>query len=125
MSGAFDYSERVRALFNEPAHAGTVAGPTVELARGSMQVELGAELAEGRVTTLRFRAFGCPHLLAAAEYFCEAFEGRPVTDLGQYAASQVIARLGIPLEKSGQILLLEDAITALREKIAASQNLEL
>ena len=97
----------------------------MEIARGSLHVELGAELEAERVTALRFRAFACPQLLAAAESFCEDFEGRPIADLRQYAASQVIASLGIPLVKSGRILLLEDAVTALRDKIAATQDLEL
>ncbi|MEQ8207293.1 MAG: hypothetical protein RIA65_14065 [Woeseia sp.] len=114
---ASDYSEAVRALFGRLAHAGVVSGSCIELSRGGMHIELSAELTGCQLSVLRFRAFACPHLFAAAEAYCEEFEGRTVEDLRQYSASQAIARLGIPLEKTGRILLLEDAIAALRDKL--------
>lgn len=117
MADANDYSAPVRALFGHLAHAGVVSGPRVEFSRGGMHIELSAEISGGQLSALRFRAFACPHLLAATEAFCEEFEGRTVDDLRQYSASQAIARLGIPLEKTGRILLLEDAIAALRDKL--------
>ncbi len=113
----YHYSERVRTLFGRLAHAGCVPGTCIEIARGGMHIELSAQVSGTRLRALRFRAFACPHLLAAAEAFCEEFEGRTVEDLRQYSASQAIARLGIPLEKTGRILLLEDAIAALRDKL--------
>jgi NifU-like protein involved in Fe-S cluster formation len=112
-----DYSESVRTLFRSLAHAGVIAGPRIEMSRGGMHIELSAAITGRRLTALRFRAFACPHLMAAAETFCEEFEGRMIEDLRQYSASQAIARLGIPLEKTGRILLLEDAIMALGDTL--------
>jgi len=114
---ANDYSESVRALFGRLTHAGVASGPSIELSRGGLHIELSAELSGCQLSVLRFRAFACPHLLAAAEAYCEEFEGRTVDDLRQYSTSQAIARLEIPLEKTGRILLLEDAIAALRDKL--------
>lgn len=120
MSAASDYSERVRRLFAGTPHAGDAPGPVVELARGDARLRLSAELASGRLSRLAFRVYGCPHLIAAAEAFCEAFEGRDATELAQFSVADTIEELGIPLEKTGRILLLEDAIAALRETIERS-----
>src|SRR5881394_2956703 len=34
----------------------------------------------GRVSAVRYRAFGCPHAVAAADLACELAEGRPLLD---------------------------------------------
>ena len=121
MNAAPAYSERVRALFARPAHAGDAAGPRVDLARGDSRIVLSAELADdGRLARLAFRAFGCPHLIAAAEAACAACEGRETGALAAWEAGAAFAELAVPLEKTGRILLLEDAIRALHEKLTAS-----
>ncbi len=120
MSAAPDYSERVRRLFARPEHVGDARGPVVEAARGDARVRLSAEVGNGRIERLAFRVYGCPHLIAAAEAFCAAFEGRSATGLAQFSATDTIEALGIPVEKTGRILLLEDAIAALRETIGQS-----
>ncbi len=120
MNTAPAYSERVRALFARPAHAGDAAGPRVDLARGDSRIVLSAELADGRLARLAFRAFGCPHLIAAAEAACAACEGRGTDALAAWEARAAIAELAVPLEKTGRILSLEDAIRALHEKLTAS-----
>lgn len=114
-----DYSDRVRQLFADVAHAGDAAGPVAEAARGDARLRLSAELDGGRLTRLAFRVYGCPHLIAAAEAFCAAYEGRRAADLDGFSAAATIEELGIPVEKTGRILLLEDAIAALRATIAA------
>ena len=114
------YSPRVRALFAEPRHAGDADGPRADVARGDTRIVLAAELDGTRIRRLAFRVFGCPHLIAAAEAACADFEGRDVADLAGFRARESIAALGIPVEKTGRILLLEDAIRALCAKIAGS-----
>jgi NifU-like protein involved in Fe-S cluster formation len=120
MTAAGDYSERVRALFGALQHAGDAGGPRVDIKRGGLQVQLSAALDGKRIRDLRFRAFACPHLLAALEDFCDEFEGRPAADLRQYEVSATLEKLAIPVAKTGRILLLEDAILALHDKIMAS-----
>lgn len=112
------YGARVRALFARPVHAGDADGPVVRLERGGQEVQLAATLAEGRLDRLAFRARGCPHLIAAAEDFCGRFEGRAVAELAGYDVPAVLRELEIPVEKTGRILLLEDAIHALAKACA-------
>ena len=67
------YNEEVRRCFETPVHAGDVEGeyPEVlvadvsESAKGSRLV-VSAGVEDGMVAEIRFRAFGCPHLVAAA-----------------------------------------------------------
>ncbi len=119
MDATTDYSDQVRALFVALSHSGLADGPVVDLARGGMRIQLSANLLDGRLNELRFRAFACPHGLAALEAFCDEFEGRPVADLREYRAAATLERLAIPVEKIGRILLMEDAISALRDRIEA------
>jgi len=119
VSRATGYSDRVRRLFASAAHAGDADGPTVEQARGDARVRLSAEVQAGRLAALRFRAYGCPHLIAAAEDFCQRFEGRKPDALQEFTARDAVAELGVPVAKTGTILLLEDAVCALRQAISA------
>lgn len=119
------YSPRVRALFSNPVHAGTLDGPGASACRGATTIELSAELQGGRLVRLAFRALGAPEVIAAAELFCEEFEGRPAPALAEFAAGDVMKKLEIPVEKTGLILLLEDAVRALSTKTGAgSPHLE-
>jgi NifU-like protein involved in Fe-S cluster formation len=120
------YNSRVRACFNTPHHAGggqEVDGCRYE-ARASESgagalLTLSAVTDSGVLVSLRFRAFACPHLIAAAEVCCERFEGGPVNQLGDLDIPHLMETLGVPIEKTGRILLLEDAIRSLRSQIDA------
>jgi NifU-like protein involved in Fe-S cluster formation len=108
------YGPEVRALFRAPEHAGTLAGGRVAHARGQgVEVELSMLCDGSRIDVLRFRAYGCPHLLAAAEAFCRDFEGRQLAELNWYSAVETVNSLSVPVEKTGRILVLEDAVRLL------------
>jgi len=114
------YSERVRNLFQDPQHAGDiVVGPgqrmvgTASESTAGAQIVLIGSVTEGILTVMRFRVFGCPHLIAAAELTCERFEGAPVQKLQDFSVSDLMETLGVPVEKTGLILRLEDAVRAL------------
>ena len=108
------YSDRVRELFARPAHAGCVAGGrNVRLDDQGVRLCLCAQADGGTIEALRFRAWGCPHLIAAAEAFCADFEGRAATELLDFGASGLMESLSVPVEKTGRIMVLEDAVRAL------------
>ncbi len=108
------YSQMIRALFADPVHAGAVAdGLCVQVDDQGVRVELSASLAGSRIQTLRFRAWGCPHLIAAAEWVCEQLEGEPAGALEELSAARIMEHLAVPVEKAGRILVLEDAIRSL------------
>jgi len=117
-----DYSELVRRYFAAPAHAGklndaletTVSAAAAQPGSGA-RILLSGSFHEGRWQALRYCVFGCPHLIAAAEWACERFERRPVEAGSDFPLAALMAELSIPVEKTGLILLLEDAFVRLEE----------
>ena len=83
-----------------------------ESATGARLV-LAAGIVAEQVAEMRFLAFACPHLIAAAEALCQEREGGAVAGLSVFALDEMMARLAVPVEKTGRILLLEDALHAL------------
>jgi len=112
------YSEHVRQLFSDPGHTGDLAGgQQVRIDDQGVRIALAATCEAGVVTGLRFRAWGCPHVLAAAESFCRDYEGRPCADLLDFTAAELMQTLPVPKEKLGRILVLEDAVRSLGQSV--------
>ncbi len=116
------YSARVRELFAGPDHAGKLEKRDVRVQTNAqgVRVALAADVDGDIIVGLRFRAWGCPHLLAAAEAFCRAFEGRPVSALQAFSAAEIMQTLPVPREKLGRILVLEDAVRSLGQSARLS-----
>lgn len=127
MSGTDPYSPRVRELFSKAPRAGSLAsaegvircGEATALERGAW-VHFEARVEAGVVAEARFRAWGCPHLLAACALTAERLEGwAPGTAPGVDAAT-LAADLEVPAEKLGRLLVVEDAVTALAAAAASA-----
>ena len=116
------YSADVRSLFAKPVHAGQASGPRVRLSSQGVDVELSADVRDGRLATLRFRAKGCPHLIAAAEALCADVEGQPIEALEKAFGADIMRRLSVPVEKTGRILVLEDAAVALLRRLVSERD---
>jgi len=101
-------------MFAAPAHAGTLSAATTILVEDQgARVELSARAEQGRLAAMRFRAWGCPHLIAATEWACDYYESGPVAALEVFPIARIMEYLAVPTEKTGRILVLEDAIQAL------------
>lgn len=112
------YSARVRDLFANPVHAGELDNAIgVDVDDQGIRLRLEARLVEPDIEALRFRAWGCPHVIAAAEAFCAGFEGRPAADLLEFRAADLMKSLPVPVAKTGRILVLEDAVRSLGQAI--------
>lgn len=108
------YNARVRALFNEPAHAGVLDGAAMVIVDDQgTRVQLHANVSDGSIESMRFLAWGCPHVIAAAESVCADHEGRAAADLNGFAAADLMQSLAVPVEKTGRILVVEDAVRSL------------
>lgn len=117
------YSDRVRELFAQPAHVGCIADACkVRLDDQGVRLCLCALTDGDRVRALRFRAWGCPHLIAAAEAFCSDFEGHAAAELLEFEVSGLMESLSVPVEKTGRILVLEDAVRALGKSLCDESN---
>lgn len=119
------YNAAVRAYFRSPRHAGDTpasGGQRVEakVSEPGTKIVLAGTVEQNEWRSLRFRVFGCPHLIAAAEMTCERFEGNPVNQLSDFNVSDLMEKLGVPIEKTGRILLLEDAVRLLLANAGAS-----
>lgn len=115
------YSALVRELFREPQHVGTMPDATGVAVGEAGSVERGAwvrfylRIDGGRVIDARFRAYGCPHTLAAAEWICRQVTGLTVTAASSptfLGASGWAKALEAPAEKLGRLLVVEDALRA-------------
>ncbi len=112
------YSPFVRRLFANPVHAGELdTALVVNREEQGVRLRLEARLDDDRIEALRFRARGCPHVIAAAESLCADLEGRPAADLLEFSAHDLMERLPVPVEKTGRIRVIEDAVRALGQAI--------
>lgn len=118
------YNAATRALFSDPVHAGDLqnehersAQALVSESAAGARLQLAVGLAGKELQECRFRVYGCPHLAAAAEWLCRNSEGQTLAELVAFRAADCMEALGIPVEKTGRILLLEDAIRLLSEQL--------
>lgn len=123
VNAAVTYNDAVRRHFAEPRHAGdldnsfdtTISAEVSESDEGA-RIQVSAGLRDGAIAAAAFRAWGCPHLVAAADLVCERLTGQPVRSLENYDLAHITRELCIPAEKAGRILLLEDALATLWEQ---------
>jgi NifU-like protein involved in Fe-S cluster formation len=76
------------------------------------------------IRTIRFQVYGCPHLIAAAEDFCDEAEGKSLSALQDVDVPGLMARLAIPVEKTGRMFILEDAAKALHIRLSGAVTTE-
>jgi cysteine desulfurase len=73
----------------------------------------------GRVCEAAYHVYGCPHTMAAAAWLAEQVQGRAVADMVPGTPQEWAAALGIPAEKLGRLLTLEDALRECQRRGAA------
>lgn len=123
------YSRRVRELFERLPGAGAIgaSGGTVVSAE-AMALERGAwvrfeALVDGdRVVECVFRAWGCPHVLAASAWACAEIRGLGFDAAGAINARRLAEALDAPAGKMGRLLVVEDAMHALIGEARAVQS---
>jgi hypothetical protein len=118
------YNELTRRHFEHPARIGTLAGPDCYRgAAGSRSagawvqydVRVGRTGAGARVLEVRFLAFGCPHVIAAAGLVAEQGEGGTPEPRLPQNVHFLREQLDAPVTKLGSLFVVEDAwIAALR-----------
>ena len=122
------YSSVVLDYFNGPRHAGDPDPDAGHIVRASVsaggagpRITLTGAASDRDVwTLLTWRVFGCPHTMAAAEAACRRFTGAKTTAPAEFAFVELVEELGIPIEKTGRVLLVEDAFRALDAARAAA-----
>jgi NifU-like protein involved in Fe-S cluster formation len=92
-----------------PPGPGSVSGVAGDVERGArVHLQLGVE--HGRVREARFRAFGCPHFVAAASWLTERLKGASRSDLEGWDWREAAEAVEVPPAKFGRLLTLQDAV---------------
>ena len=91
--------------------------PDALLARGGAgSTEVGtwvvfeAWVQDGRVSRLACQVYGCPDTQAACDLAGQRLTGGPVEGLGSLDPLALGVDLGIPTEKTGRLLIIQDAL---------------
>ena len=67
---------------------------------------------QGKVLAARFRAYGCPWTLAVCDWVAEQLKQRGLPEPPPGGPEGWAAVLGVPLERLGRLLVIEDALLA-------------
>lgn len=86
-----------------------VSGDAGDVEQGA-RVHLELRVGQGRVREARFRAFGCPHFIAAASWLTERLQGAARTDLEGWDWREAADAVEVPPAKFGRLLTLQDAV---------------
>jgi hypothetical protein len=107
------YVPKVEEYFWRPVRP---MGSAIQGSAGSMQsgteIVFAADVRAGLLCKLGFRAFACPHIIAACHHLAEQLEGSPVEALLEVRFDSLRAEFDIPVEKAGKLLILQDALRA-------------
>ena len=119
-----EYTPEVVRRFDSPRTAGELLAGTSGLVTGEAEdrtlhvwIRFQLQVIDGTVRAARFAAFGCPHTMAAADRVAEWLEGRPARDLAKLDVRALQAELGVPIEKLGKLLRIEDAVAACKRAL--------
>jgi NifU-like protein involved in Fe-S cluster formation len=115
------YNDLTRRYFENAACAGVTTGAgwfrgeAGSRAQGTwVQFDVQAN-GGGCIRSVRFLAFGCPHVIAVCEWVAECAPGLRADARLPESVQSLRARFQVPLEKLGRLLVVEDAwVAALR-----------
>ena len=111
---ALEYSQTVRERFERPFNAGRLLGRVVSGGAGDestgTRVEFDFRLRDGLVEEAAFRAYGCPHAIAAASWVAARASGRALSDTRWMDPLALAEKLEVPDYKLGVLLVVQDAL---------------
>jgi NifU-like protein involved in Fe-S cluster formation len=126
LENVFAYPDPVWRRFAAPRWVGRAANETAIVTMAGRSEEtrlsLSARVEGARIVELRWRALGCPFLIAAAEHLAERVNGAPVQALAEVRSHDWISALEMPIEKAHCALLLEDGARALLSALTAAEG---
>lgn len=74
------------------------------------RVAFAALLAGERIEALHYGVYGCPWTVAACSLAAERLQGQPVVSLGRLDPGELSSALGVPRERAGSLLIVQDAL---------------
>ena len=122
MSAPDSLGPAIRELFVALEHGGDLhgaadAGEVVTVGEAGRE-ELGTRvrfmiaMSDGRIRSVRFRAYGCPYTLATCEWLARNLEGQRPETPTVGSPLDWARRLEVPAVRLGRLLVIEDALLA-------------
>ncbi|CEK11222.1 iron-sulfur cluster assembly scaffold protein [Legionella hackeliae] len=127
------YNELVEHCFFSPEHVGTVdkSEPLTvyyrsgEAGRGDVFDFYLQCNEQGLILKARFKAYGNPYLVAAAELVCKQLEGNNIDEHPQFDYSWLVEQLEIPRTRYPVALQIDDGyreiVKTMKEKLKGSE----
>tara|TARA_B110000196_G_scaffold6131_1_gene5501 strand:- start:260 stop:649 length:390 start_codon:yes stop_codon:yes gene_type:complete len=119
-----DYGSEVKRRFLSPTRAKGLKAGAVGVVSGESEdrtlnvwIRFQVQAIDGVICAVGFNVYGCPYTVAAVDWVAEWLEGRPTDAL---LALEVLKRreeLGVPVDRLGKLLLIEDAAAVCQEKL--------
>lgn len=117
MTGSSPYPPEVlRRFFALPQPPPAPDAPGL-LARGAAgdrasgtRVAFEVRVAGGRIRAVRYGVYGCPFTVAACSLTAERLAGEPPARLGTLDPGELATVLGVPRERAGSLLIVQDAL---------------
>ncbi len=112
------YNDLTRRYFESAAGAGVLAAPgALRGAAGSraqgtwvqFDVLVDTNSRNGAIQAVRFLAFACPHVIAVSAWVAEQAVGQAARAELPDGVQSLRERVGVPVEKLGRLLIVEDA----------------
>lgn len=109
-----NYNDLTRRHFETAAGAGVLSGSGTRrgvagsVAQGTW-VQFDVQFEAKTVHAVRFLAFGCPHVIAAADWIALRAVGWEATGALPESVPALRERFAMPIEKLGRLLVIEDA----------------
>ena len=124
-----DYGSEVEERFLSPSRVGEFEEGTPGLVSGEAQdrtlnvwIRFQVQVLDGAIRAARFNVYGCPYTVAATDWAAEWLEGRPSAALAKLEMRERRRALGVPIEKLGKLLVIEDAAAQCRLELEDMQR---
>jgi NifU-like protein involved in Fe-S cluster formation len=113
-----EYSPEVVDLFHRTPGMGQLdPGPDVFVGSAGIfsdgaEARFWVKTTGGRIETIRYRVYGCPHTIAAAAWIAERARGMTILEAERTVWLKVEGALAVPPQKRGRLLIVGDALRA-------------
>ena len=122
-----ELSDPAREYFEQPRNVGELAPAESNMAVALVGDPVSGDIlqltlqvnAQGIITTVRFKAYGCGWIIACGSLLTERVAGRTLAEAGHFRHHELVEKLEIPPAKLHCAVLAETALKAALRGLAA------
>lgn len=121
------YTQQVTEHFENPRNIGTIADAdgtaTIGSAASGEMLKLTLKIVDGTVIAAKFRAFGCPTVIASGSVLTELATGSRISDALEITAVHISKALGgLPADKQRYATYAENVLKTAIENSLSKQE---